>query len=70
VDCGGKRSVTPFIQQTMALQICAGFVRAKAPSPLRSAGAVQNESQWDFDFQPKVVKFTQGSPDVVGPTQG
>jgi len=40
--CGGKRSATP-LSCARGFPFCIrGLARAKAPSPLRSAGAVQN----------------------------
>jgi len=41
LDCGGKRSATPPWQGPERVEVSARLVRSKAPSPLRSAGAVQ-----------------------------
>jgi hypothetical protein len=40
LDCGGKRSATPLLT---GAEILMASVLAKAPLPLRSAGAVQAE---------------------------
>ncbi len=42
LDCGGKRSATPLSPARRFPIVSVTFARAKAPSPLRSAGAVQN----------------------------
>gem|GEM_PF-3872813 len=44
VDCGGKRSATPLSPARKAHELSEAPVRAKAPSPLRSAGAVQKRN--------------------------
>ena len=42
LDGGGKRSATPLWRGRRPDLVCLHSVRAKAPSPLRSAGAVQD----------------------------
>ena len=42
LDCGGKRSATPLLGGRKAHELSMIVTRAKAPSPLRFAGAVQN----------------------------
>jgi hypothetical protein len=42
MDCGGKRSATPLSDGQRIPKIRLSHVRAKAPSPLRSAGAVHD----------------------------
>jgi hypothetical protein len=42
MDCGGKRSATPLLPAGKTGVIPKIFVRSKAPSSLRFAGAVQN----------------------------
>jgi len=45
MDRGGKRSATPLSSGRRRSFICWHPVRAKAPSPLRSAGALQDDSR-------------------------
>jgi len=42
LDCGGKRSATPLSNGRGLGVVRERIARAKAPSPLRSAGAVQD----------------------------
>jgi hypothetical protein len=42
MDCGGKRSATPLSCGQRSAKVRGSCVRAKAPSPLRFAGAVQD----------------------------
>ena len=44
LDCGGKRSATPLSRARSEVSTPKSPARSKAPSPLRSAGAVQNLS--------------------------
>ena len=42
LDCGGKRSATPLSHGWMIASWSSSFVRSRAPSPLRFAGAVHD----------------------------
>jgi hypothetical protein len=51
MGCGGKRSATPLLCGRRFLNARGPRVRAKAPSPLRFAGAVQDA----YGFAGRVV---------------
>jgi hypothetical protein len=69
LECGGKRSATPLSNVNDGSQTSA---YAKAPSPLRSAGALQNSAQpvrpfhWEIEFPEVFDRENPGFDGIVG----
>jgi hypothetical protein len=60
LDCGGKRSATPLSHARKSFALRIFLVRPKAPSPLRSAGALQ--------IRPPQTAITPVCPAAAFPT--